>query len=353
MATAKITSMSDVYLRLASDSKNSVKAALAENIEISEAVQMLLLESGSNSVYRALASNSSITHSTLNRLIAIKDTDSEAVDWIIQGFCENTSLSAEIVDSLLLTVEEGSYFMLLKCPSLNKLQKQQLLAKMIHPSQYPFVLEDAASSDALLPKQINLLINHESENVRTALARNPVLDRDSQLILANDQSVLVRKILALNVNLSKEAEKLLKKNPESEVQVNLDRRALSMNLGNKSQSQILLNYEKILNERNQADLINVGLNSATPANVLDLVFETVLPACDSWVAVALAQNPNLNDTSLATLLKSKNTEVHKALASNKNISLSILDKLSKNKDPLVRSIVANKGRYVIPPFMLS
>lgn len=353
MAIEKNLSKNDIYLRLASDSKNSVKAALAENIEISESIQLLLIESGSNSVYRALASNSCISRGVLKSLFDIKDADTEAADWIIQGLCENTSLPDEIVESLLLTIEENSYFMLLKCPSLNKMQKQQLLAKMIHPSQYPSVLEDAASSDALLPKQIDFLINHESENVRTALARNPGLDKNSQLVLAKDHSVMVRKILALNVNLSKDAEELLKKNPESDVQVNLDRRPLSKNIKDKSISQALPDYEKILTELNQSNLINIGLCSETPVDVLDQIFETVLPTCDSWVAVALAQNSNLNEKHLSSLLKSKNAEVHKALASNKKIPLSIMDKLSKNKDPIVRSIVANQNRYVIPSFMSS
>lgn len=350
----KIIDINDVYLRLASDTKSSVKTALAANAEINELVQTKLLENGGNSVYQALASNPSITRKNLDSLIVIKNTDSTATDWIIQGLCENPALPEDIVTSMMDTLEDSAYFMLIKCPSLNNMQKQQLLTKVIHPSQYPSNLEIAASNDALSPEQINFLLKHESENVRGALARNSILEKTTQITLAKDSSTFVRKILALNRNLNKQAETILQKDPENDVQINLNRRLTLISSSSNAKSQKSKpNYEQILQESNQDNLIQVGLDTNTPLHILEKIVAMVLPNCDSWVAVAVAQNPVLEADFLTTLSKSKNPEVLKALASNANCPLALLDQLSKNKDPSVRSVIANKKRYERPSFMCS
>lgn len=345
----KLAKLEDVYLRLAVDDKNSVKAALAENASISETIQSKLLESGSGLVYQSLASNPCVSRTVLNKLCEIQATDEDATDWIIQGLCENPELPIDVVKNVLMKLKEDSYFLLLKAPSLNRDNKSKILEKVIKPTQYASNLEVAAACEELTDEQIAFLLKHESESVRRVLARNPVIDEKVQLSLAKDSSVTVRKALVLNVNLTKKAESILRKDNEQEVQTNFDRLNIVSTSLKKVESK--LNYNEILANSDQRDLVRIGLDVQTPRDVLDKLLGMVLPSADSWLAVALAQNSSLNQEVLFDFASSKNIEVLKALAVNENTSLSLIDLLSKNKDPGLRSVVANRKRYALPPFM--
>lgn len=351
ISSKKISSLNELYLKLASDSKLPVRAALSENFDITEEVQELLVQKGGMTVFRGLAMNPGLASSVLAQLEKMQDTDEEAASFIFQGFCKNPKLPPHIIDKLIKNSSTKNSFMLLRCPSLDKKQKQAILDSMIVPDAYPQTLESAATNDALTSAQTDFLLNCSEDGVRRELARNEYISEAVQLVLAKDNAVIVRKILALNKNLTKKAELILKKDKEEDVLNNLSRRNASM--GNKIADSSLdeLSYKKIIEEAKLGELVKISLNVTTPLNILQQLVGLTAPNFDSWLAVALGQNPNLDENNLEKLSTSKNPEVLKAVASNPSTPLGLLNLLSKNKEPGVRAVVANKGWYELPPFL--
>ena len=111
-------------------------------------------------------------------------------------------------------------------------------------------------------------------------------------------------------------------------------------------------FQEIMQNGILKDQIQIVLEEDTPIEFInELIKREDLKNFDSWLSVALAQNPNVKYETLAKMSKSINKEVLKAIVTNKNINLEILEKISKNKDNSVRSIVANPNWFELPPFM--
>lgn len=342
----------EIFIKLAGDKKPFVLAALAENPEIDNEIQSILLRSKSGVALMRLAMNPSLTKESIDALVKIIESDAQLGSDVIQGFFYNTKLPKNVVE--IITSQEFSSFdfMAIESKALSASEKQVCLKRMIKKDAYESVLKDAAACDALDEKQIEFLLTHELEDIRAELARNPIISQDTQLILSKDKSTDVRKRLASNSALCAKLEVYLSKDIEEDVRYSLtqnlrSRMAKAVNKNSK------VDYVKALKNNDDKRLIKLGMDVNTPPDVIEQLCARYDPAYDNWVSVALAQNPNISMDRLNVISKSKNQEVLKALATNPLVTLEILSELSKNKDYQVRGVVANPALYEIPYFMLS
>jgi hypothetical protein len=352
MAVKKnIASIEGIFLKLADDTKASVRSALAENPKIDGEIQSALLLSPTAGVVRGLAMNSSATKETIDKLLQIAKTDEELKSFVIQGFFDCAKLPKDVV-KLITSNDYASFdFMAIKSSALSSADKQIFLKRMIKKDAYETVLQDAALCDALDKDQIDFFLQHEAEGVRANLAKNPIISGEVQSKLAKDQSTLVRRLLAANPSISEKVAQTLSKDSESAVVFNLEQ-----NLRARSQKSPAVktkaDYDQLIKSTNDKDLIALGLDVQTPLNIIEQLCEKSQPGYDSWLSVAIAGNTNTPNMKLADIAKSKNVEVLKGLAANPSVTLDILAVLAKNKDPQVRAIVANPNWYKLPPFMM-
>ena len=354
MATKKNTALTkqEIFIKLAGDAKPYVLTALAQNPEIDNEIQSILLKSQSGGALRGLAMNPSATKETIDGLVNVIESDAELSSFVIQGFFSNTKLPKNVIKLITGSDHSSSDFMAIKSKALSTPEKQVCLKRMIKKDAYETVLQDAAACDALDEKQIDFFLTHEAEDVRAELARNPIISEAIQLQLSKDKATVVRQRLASNEALSPNLEALLAKDNEEDVKYSLSRN-LRSRLPQAANKITKLDYAKVLKSGDDKGLITLGLDANTPPEVLEQLCAKYDPTYDNWVSVALAQNPNISMDRLNGISKSKNLEVLKALATNPMVTLDILTTLSKNKDYQVRGVVANPSFYEIPPFMIS
>jgi hypothetical protein len=352
MAVKKnIASIEEIFLKLADDSKASVRSALAENPKINGEIQSALLLNPTGGVVRGLAMNSSASKETIDKLLQIAKADAELKDFVIQGFFGSAKLPKEVA-KLLTSADYATFdFMAIKSRALSSTEKQVFLKRMIKKDAYESVLQDAALCDALDQKQIEFFLQHEAEGVRANLAKNPIISEEVQSKLAKDPSTLVRRLLATNPSISDKVAKALSKDSESDVVFNLEQ-ALRARTKKQLDVKTKTDYDELVKSTNDKDLIALGLDANAPLNIIEQLCKKSQPGYDSWISVAIAANPNTPIEKLADIAKSKNVEVLKSLAANPAVTLDILAVLAKNKDPQVRSIVANPNWYKLPPFMM-
>jgi len=341
----------EIFLKLTADKKPYVRSALAQNPEIDNEIQNILLKDESGRVLRGLAMNPSVSKESIDALLKIIKKDSDLGGDIIQGFFDNTNLPKNAIKLITGPDYSSSDFMAIQSKALSASEKQVCLKRMIKKDAYETVLQDTAACDALDQKQIEFLLAHEDDDVRAELGRNPIISEAIQLKLSKDKSTTVRKYLASNSALSAKLEKLLSKDKEKEVKYSLAQnlRSRSPRAANKNDK---VDYAKALKSRDDKELIRLGLNVNTPPNILEQLCAKYDPAYDNWVSVALAQNPRISADRVKGISKSKNPEVLKALATNPLVTLDILTTLLKNKDYQVRGVVANPSSYEIPSFEL-
>lgn len=354
MATKKNIALTkqEIFIKLAGDAKPYVLTALAQNPEIYNEIQSILLKSQSGGALRGLAMNPSATRETIDGLVKVIESDTELGSFVIQGFFSNTKLPKNVIKLITSPDHSSSDFMAIKSKALSAPEKQVCLKRMIKKDAYETVLRDAAACDALDEKQIDFFLTHEAEDVRAELARNPIISEATQLKLSKDQSTTVRQRLASNPALCDKLEGPLSKDKEDDVKYSLSRnlRSRTPQAANKNTK---VDYVKVLKNGDDKELITLGLDANTPPEVIEQLCAKYDPTYDNWVSVALAQNPNISMDRLNGISKSKNLEVLKALATNTMVTLNILTTLSKNKDYQVRGVVANPSFYEIPSFMIS
>ena len=354
MVTKKniVLTKQEIFIKLAGDAKPFVLTALAQNPEIDNEIQSILLKGQSGGALRGLAMNPSVTNESIDALVKIIETDEDLRSYVIQGFFSNTKLPKHVVNLITSSDYSSSDFMAIKSKALSAPEKQVCLKRMIKKDAYETVLQDAAACDALEEKQIEFLLTHEAEDIRAELARNPIISEATQLILSKDKSTIVRKRLASNPVLCAKLEGPLSKDKEDDVKNCLiqNLRSRTPKVANKNAK---INYLKALKNGDDKELIKLGLDPNTPPDVIEQLCAKYYPAFDNWVSVALAQNPKISMDRLSDISKSKNLEVLKALTTNALVTLEILTALSKNKDYQVRGVVANPGFYQLPTFMLS
>jgi hypothetical protein len=342
----------EIFIKLAGDAKPFVLSALAQNPEIDNEIQSILLKGQSGGALRGLAMNPSVTKESTDTLVKIIESDAELGSFVIQGFFSNTKLPKNVVKLITSSDHSSSDFMAIKSKALSPSEKQVCLKRMIKKDAYETVLQDAAACDALDEKQIEFLLVHEAEDIRAELARNPIISESIQLMLSKDKSTTVRKRLASNPALCAKLEGTLSKDNDEDVKYSLAQNLRARSLKTVSKDS-KVDYAKALKNGDDKELITLGLDVNTPPDVIEQLCSKYDPTYDNWVSVALAQNPHISLDRLSSISKSKNLEVLKALATNPSVTLEILTALSKNKDYQVRGVVANPGFYEIPHFMLS
>ena len=354
MATKKNIALTkqEIFIKLAGDAKPYVLTALAQNPEIDNEIQSILLKSQSGGALRGLAMNPSVTKETIEALVKVIESDAELARFVIQGFFSNTKLPKNVIKLITSSDHSSSDFMAIKSKALSATEKQVCLKRMIKKDAYETLLQDAAACDALDETQIKFLLAHEAEDVRAELSRNPIISEAIQLQLSKDKATIVRQRLASNTALSPQLEALLARDKEEDVKYSLSQN-LRSRLPQAANKNTKVNYVKLLKSGNDKELIALGLDAGTPPEVIEQLCAKYDPTYDNWVSAALAQNPHISMDRLSGISKSKNLEVLKALATNPLVTLDILTVLSKNKDYQVRGVVANPGFYEIPPFMLS
>jgi hypothetical protein len=353
MVTKKIAlTKQEIFIKLAGDAKPYVFSSLAQNPEIDNEIQSILMKSESGYALRGLAMNPSVTKESIDGLVKIIETDAELGAFVIQGFFSNTKLPKHVVNLITSSDYSRSDFIAIKSKALSAPEKQVCLKRMIKKDAYAHLLQDAAACDALEEKQIEFLLTHEAENVRAELARNPIISEATQLILSKDKSAKVRDWLASNPVLSAKLEGPLSKDKEDDVKYSLIEN-LRSRMPKAANKNAKVNYVKALKNGDDKELIKLGLDPNTPPDVIEQLCAKYYPAYDNWVSVTLALNPKISMDRLSDISKSKNLEVLKALATNALVTLEILTALSKNKDYQVRGVVANPGSYEFPSFMLS
>ena len=354
MATKKyiVLTKQEIFIKLAGDAKIGVINALAQNPEIDNEIQSILLKGKRGGALCSLAMNPSVTKESIDALVKIIESDAVLGEAVIRGFFQNVKLPKYVVELITKSDYSSFDFMAIDSKALSASKKQVCLKRMIKKDAYDHLLGDAAECDALNEKQIEFLLAHEAENVRASLAKNPIISEAAQLILAKDKSTIVRRRLASNPALCAKLEEPLSKDEDDDVKY-----ILAQNLKSRTpqadNKNAKVDYVNVLKNGDDDELIKLGLDINTPPDVIELLCAKYDPAYDNLVSVVLARNPHVSMDRLSGISKSKNIMVLEALASNPLVNLEILTLLSKNKDQIVRSVVANPGLYEGPRFTLS
>lgn len=270
---AKRTDDESLQQRLLADQEPLVRSALAANKDVGKAGQQQLTRDPKESVRSCLIGNDNL-HLEVQEQLA-RDPSCEVRERLARR--HELSEAAQ----LLLTRDEDE-------DVLDALARRTGVAALPDPVQLELVKCDP--------------------DVRKALAHNDNLGAPAQLLLAQDRSMEVRRILAAHPNLTSAALQYLTMDVE-EVQASL--------AGNHHLDSVLL---------------QMGLSQHESESVRS----------------ALAGNRALNIDVQARLLKDANPKVRKALSGNGNLAESILEVLMRDENDDVRECLVRWRDSVLP-----
>lgn len=264
-----------------------------------ESLQQRLFADQEPRVRRALAVNKAVGKAL--QLQLAKDTAVTVRDYLIS----NDNLHPEVQEQL---ARDASYEVRESLARRDDLSETVLLLLTRDVDQDVLEALAGRSGTTALPDPVQLELVKCNADVRECLARNDNLGAPAQLLLARDPSSEVRRVLAVQPNLTSAALQCLTSD-EDTVQASLAG-----------------------NEHLGSALLQMGLcqHSSEP------------------VRVALAENPSLNATVQARLVKDPSAKVREALAGNKNLDESLLEPLMRDEDNDVRERLVRWRDAVAP-----